>query len=83
MKLPLPRLRPLRAEGVRAGRGARARPRPGPSLNPPLRSVARMRELFPDLRVLTIAGADHWVHASAPQAFREAIAAFLRELPAG
>lgn len=44
--------------------------------------VERMRELFPALRLLTIAGADHWVHASAPQAFREAIAAFLRELPA-
>jgi esterase len=39
--------------------------------------LTRMRELFPDLRVRTIAGADHWVHASAPQAFREAIAAFL------
>jgi pimeloyl-ACP methyl ester carboxylesterase len=42
--------------------------------------VGRMRELFPALRVLTIAGADHWVHASAPQAFREAITAFLGEL---
>jgi pimeloyl-ACP methyl ester carboxylesterase len=44
--------------------------------------VTRMRELFPALRLLTIAGADHWVQASAPQAFREAITDFLRELPA-
>ena len=43
--------------------------------------VARMRELFPDLRVRTIAGADHWVQTSAPQAFQEAIAAFLVGLP--
>jgi len=38
----------------------------------------RMAALFPKLRVLTIPGADHWVHASAPQAFREAMADWLR-----
>jgi esterase len=43
--------------------------------------LARMAALFPRLRVLTIPGADHWVHASAPRAFREAISAFLQELP--
>ncbi len=42
--------------------------------------LARMTALFPRLRVLTIPGADHWVHASAPQAFREAIAGFLSEV---
>ncbi len=42
--------------------------------------LGRMTALFPRLRVLTIPGADHWVHASAPQAFREAIAGFLSEV---
>ena len=41
--------------------------------------LGRTVELFPRLRVLTIPGADHWVQASAPQAFREAISAFLKE----
>jgi pimeloyl-ACP methyl ester carboxylesterase len=43
--------------------------------------LARMTALFPRLRALTIPGADHWVQASAPQAFREAISGFLKELP--
>ncbi len=43
--------------------------------------LVRMKALFPGLRVQTIPGADHWVQASAPQAFREAISAFLQELP--
>jgi esterase len=40
----------------------------------------RMAVLFPKLRVLTISGADHWVQASAPQAFRDAMANFLQEV---
>jgi esterase len=43
--------------------------------------LGRMTALFPRLRVRTIPGADHWVHASAPRAFRESISAFLKELP--
>jgi pimeloyl-ACP methyl ester carboxylesterase len=43
--------------------------------------AARMKGWFPLLRFLTIPEADHWVHASAPRAFREAVAAFLQELP--
>ena len=42
--------------------------------------VQSMKVRFPKLRLLTIPGADHWVHVSAPQAFREAVAGFLREL---
>jgi pimeloyl-ACP methyl ester carboxylesterase len=41
-----------------------------------------MAALFPRLRVLTIPGAGHWVQASAPQAFRQVISAFLQELTA-
>ena len=43
--------------------------------------LGRMKALFPGLRVQTIPGADHWIQASAPQAFREALSAFLKELP--
>jgi len=36
--------------------------------------------LFPRARVETIPEADHWVHASAPEAFREKLRRFLQEL---
>ncbi len=45
--------------------------------------LARMKELFPKMRVQTLPGADHWVHVSAPQAFREAVAGFLHPLLPG
>jgi esterase len=44
--------------------------------------LERMAALFPRLRVLTIPGAGHWVQASAAQALRQAISAFLQELTA-
>lgn len=38
-----------------------------------------IRELFPYAEILTIADADHWVHADAPKAVAEAISQFIRE----
>lgn len=38
---------------------------------------ARIRDLFPAARLQAIAGAGHWLHADAPEAFTAAVAAFL------
>ena len=43
----------------------------------------RMKGLFPALRVEEIPGADHWVHASSPEAFRKAVSAFLEGVTGG
>jgi esterase len=40
----------------------------------------RMRVMFPALQVVEIPGANHWVHASAPEAFRKAVGSFLGEV---
>ncbi|MFT4294892.1 MAG: alpha/beta fold hydrolase [Micropruina sp.] len=37
----------------------------------------RMRRLFPQVRLVTIAGAGHWVHADAPEALSAELLAFL------
>jgi len=42
--------------------------------------LVRMAKLFPGLRARTLPGADHWVHATSPQAFRQEVAGFLQEL---
>lgn len=38
---------------------------------------ARIRQFYPHARIATIAGADHWVHADAPQAFLTKVRDFL------
>jgi len=40
---------------------------------------ARMRELFPRTRLVTIKGAGHWVHSEQPESFVSALRVFLRE----
>jgi len=44
-------------------------------------SYTAMAALFPDYRLETIAGAGHWVHADAPEAFLEALTRFVAETP--
>jgi len=44
----------------------------------PRGSRPEFERLFPDLRIETVAGAGHWVHAEKPEAFLERVAAFLR-----
>ncbi len=39
----------------------------------------RIRSLFPRAEIQSIPGADHWVHASAPEAFARSVEAFLDE----
>jgi len=39
--------------------------------------AARMRELFPRTRLLTVKGAGHWVHSEQPEAFTSALRVFL------
>lgn len=41
------------------------------------RHGARMRELFPRTRLVTIKGAGHWVHSEKPEAFVSALRVFL------
>jgi len=48
-----------------------------------LEDRGRMRELLPALRIEEIPGADHWVHASSPEAFRKAVSAFLEGVTGG
>ncbi len=40
---------------------------------------ARMRELFPRTRLVTIKGAGHWVHSEQPESFVSALQVFLAE----
>ncbi|MGH7940677.1 MAG: alpha/beta fold hydrolase [Limisphaerales bacterium] len=41
--------------------------------------LPRIRELFPQARIETIAAAGHWVHADAPQEFLQHVTDFLRD----
>ena len=43
--------------------------------------VPAIRMQFPQAKLVTIAEAGHWVHADAPQAFAEAVVAFLGAFP--
>jgi esterase len=36
-----------------------------------------IRRLFPQARIIRIAGAGHWVHAEQPRAFLQAVGPFL------
>ncbi|HSQ38089.1 MAG TPA: 2-hydroxyacyl-CoA dehydratase [Acidimicrobiia bacterium] len=60
---------------------ARARPRPGPSLNPPLRSVARMRELmslhYLEGRYVSGIRPVAWVTSGAPSEILKALGFFV------
>jgi esterase len=43
----------------------------------PVQAMASIRELFPEAKLQSIAGARHWVHADAPDAFLAAVLEFL------